>query len=146
LIQREAELDGLNAQLAQQHTRQRSTPQDELAALLRTPAIKAVALAGTEMSRPASGTLFYDDRTKRTWFYALNLPANPNGTTYQLWAMYEKPAPIGVFQIGTGATSHMIVKPLPTFMRAKKFAVSLEPSGGSPEPTGPLYLLSQPLS
>jgi anti-sigma-K factor RskA len=146
LIQREAELDGINAQLAQQHTRQRSAPQDELAALLRTPAIKAVALAGTEISRHASGTLFYDDRTKRAWFYALNLPANPTGTTYQLWAMYEKPAPVGVFQIGPGATSQMFAKPLPTFVSAKKFAVSLEPSGGSPEPTGPLYLLSQPLS
>ena len=146
LIQREAELDSANAQLAQQHTRPRSTPQDELAALLRTPATKAVALAGTEISRHASGTLFYDDRTKRAWFYALNLPANPNGTTYQLWAMYEKPSPVGVFQIGSGATSQIFFKSLPTFLSAKKFAVSLEPSGGSPEPTGPLYLLSQPLS
>ena len=146
LIQREAELDGANAQLAQQTPRQRFTPQDELAALLRAPAVKAVALAGTEMSRHASGTLFYDDRTKRTWLYALNLPANPNGTTYQLWAMYERPSPVGVFQIGTGTTSQILVKPLPTFLSAKKFAVSLEPSGGSPEPTGPLYLLSQPLS
>ena len=143
LIQREAELDGIRAQVAQQNTRQRPLPQDELAALLRTPAIKAVALAGTEMSRHASGTFFYDDRTKRAWFYALNLPANPNGTTYQLWAMYEKPSPVGIFQIGAGATSQIFVKPLPTFMSAKKFAVSLEPSGGSQEPTGPLYLLSQ---
>ena len=146
LIQREAELDGINAQLAQQSIRPKSMPQDELATLLRSPAIRAVALAGTEMSRHASGTLFYDDRTKRAWFHALNLPANPNGTTYQLWAMYEKPAPVGVFQIGTGATSQIFAKPLPTFVNVKKFAVSLEPSGGSPEPTGPLYLLSQPLS
>jgi anti-sigma-K factor RskA/Tfp pilus assembly protein PilE len=146
LIQREAELDGVNAQLAQQNTRQRPMPQDELAALLRTPAIKAVTLTGTEMSRHASGTFFYDDRTKRAWFYALNLPANPNGTTYQLWAMYEKPSPVGVFKIGAGATSHIFAKPFPTFVSAKKFAVSLEPNGGSPEPTGPLYLLSQPLS
>lgn len=146
LTQREAELDGVKAQLAQQNIRHKPTPQDELAALLRTPAVKAVALAGTEMSRQASGTLFYDERTKRAWFYALNLPANPNGTTYQLWAMHEKPSPVGVFQIGTGATSQILAKSLPTFMSAKKFAVSLEPSDGSPEPTGPLYLLSQPLS
>lgn len=146
LIQREAELDGLNAQLAQPTVRPKSTPQDELAALLRTPAMKAVALAGTEMSRHASGTLFYDHKTKRAWFYALNLPPNPDGTSYQLWAMYEKPTALGVFQIGTGATSQIFSKPFPTFVGAKKFAVSLEPSGGSPEPTGPLYLLSQPLS
>ena len=146
LIQREAELDGIKAQLGQQNTRQRPMPQDELTALLRTPAIKAVALAGTEMRRDASGTLFYDSKTKRVWFYALNLPANPDGTAYQLWAMHEKPTPVGVFQIGTGATSHIFAKPFPTFASAKKFAVSLEPSGGSPEPTGPLYLLSQPLS
>lgn len=146
LIQREAELDGFKAQLAQQNTRYKSMPQDELAALLRTPAITAVALAGTEMSRHASGTLFYDSRTKRALFYALNLPANPDGTTYQLWAMYEKPTSVGVFQIGTGATSQVFTKPFPAFGAAKKFAVSLEPSGGSPEPTGPLYLLSQPLS
>ncbi|MBM4127290.1 MAG: hypothetical protein FJ247_08085 [Nitrospira sp.] len=144
LIQREAELDGFKAQLAQQNPRQRSIPQDELAALLRTPAVTAVALAGTEMIRHASGTLFYDSRTKRALLYALNLPANPDGTTYQLWAMHEKPTSIGVFQIGTGSTSQLFPKPVPAFASAKKFAVSLEPIDGSPEPTGPLYLLSQP--
>jgi len=58
--------------------------------------------------------------------------------------MYEKPTPIEVFQIGTGSTSQVFSKSFPAFASAKKYAVSLEPIGGSPAPTGLLYRLSQP--
>jgi len=142
LIQRETELEDTKAQLAQRGGRVR-TPQDELAVLLRTPDIKVVSMTGTDMARKATAVLLYDARTQKVWLYSVNLPECPNGTTYQLWAIHEKPVSVGMFHMDSGETAHLLVKQLPSFMSAKKFAVSLEPPGGRPQPTGPLYLVSQ---
>ena len=144
LIQREAELEDAKTQLAQRGSAQRArTPQDELAVLLRTPDVKAVSLTGTDMAKRAAGVLLYDARTQKVWLYSVNLPECPNGTTYQLWAIHDKPVSVGMFHMDNGDTAHLLVKSLPNFTSAKKFAVSLEPPGGRPQPTGPLYLVSQ---
>ncbi len=143
LIQRETELEDTKIQLAQRGGQRARTQQDELAVLLRTRDIKAVSLAGTDMAKQAAGVLLYDARTQKVWLYSVNLPECPNGTAYQLWAIHEKPISVGMFHMGIGETAHLLVKQLPTFMSAKKFAVSLELLGGRVQPTGPLYLVSQ---
>jgi anti-sigma-K factor RskA len=144
LAQREAELEETRVQLSQRGSaRPVETPQDELATLLRIPNVKAVSLTGSELAKRAAGLLLYDSRTQKVWFYSVNLPECPAGTTYQLWAIHDKPVSIGTFQMDTGETAHLLVKKVPRFMDAKTFAVSLEPSGGRPQPTGPMYLLSR---
>jgi anti-sigma-K factor RskA len=144
LAQREAELKETRVQLSQRGgTRTVKTTQDELAALLRVPNIKAVSLTGSDMAKRAAGFLLYDARTHNVWLYSVNLPECPNGTTYQLWAIHDKPVSVGTFHMDTGETAHLLVKKVPSFTAAKTFAVSLEPSGGRPQPTGPMYLLSR---
>ena len=144
LAQREAELDEIRVQLSQQGgARTVGTPQDELATLLRIPDVKAVSLTGSEMAKRAAGFLLYDSRTQKLWLYSVNLPECPAGMTYQLWAIHDKPISIGTFQMDTGETAHLLVKKVLNFTDAKTFAVSLEPSGGRPQPTGPMYLLSR---
>jgi len=144
LAQREAELEETRVQLSQRGSaRTVETPQDELATLLRIPNVKAVTLTGSEMAKRAAGFLLYDSRTQKAWLYSVNLPECPAGTTYQLWAIHDKPMSIGTFQMDTGETAHLLVKKVPSFTNAKTFAVSLEPSGGRPQPTGPIYLLSR---
>lgn len=145
LIARETELEGLEQQLASRPTAgaRARTSQDELAVLLRQPNIRVVSLSGSEMARNASGILLYDAKTQKVWLYAVNLPECLNGTLYQLWAIDEKPKSLGTFHMDSGETAHLMVKRLPDFERTKKFAVSLEPPGGRPQPTGALYLVSQ---
>jgi len=144
LAQREAELEETRVQLSQQGgARTVGTPQDELAALLRIPNVKAVSLTGTDLARQATGFLLYDSRTQKVWLYSVNLPECPADTTYQLWAFRDKPISIGTFHMDTGETTHLLVKKVLSFTDAKTFAVSLEPSGGRPQPTGPMYLLSR---
>jgi anti-sigma-K factor RskA len=63
--------------------------------------------------------------------------------TYQVWAIDQRPVSIGTFHMEAGETAHLLVKRLPDFDKAKMFAVSLEPSGGRPQPTGAIYLLGQ---
>lgn len=144
LAQREAELEETRVQLSQRGgARTGGTPQDELATLLRIPNVKAVSLTGSDMAKRAAGFLLYDSRTQKVWLYSVNLPECPTGTTYQLWAIHDKPVSIGTFHMDTGETAHLLVKKVAGFTSAKTFAVSLEPSGGLPQPTGPMYLLSR---
>jgi hypothetical protein len=144
LIQREAELEEAHLQLTRRGgiTRVR-LPHDELAQLLRLSNIRAMSLAGSDLAKQAAGILLYDAQTQKVWLYTVNLPECPNGTTYQLWAMQEKPVSLGTFHMEAGETTHLLVNRLQDFARAKTFAVSLEPSGGRPKPTGAVYLASQ---
>jgi anti-sigma-K factor RskA len=102
-----------------------------------------VSLTGSDIAKRAAGFLLYDSRTQKIWLYAVNLPECPTGMTYQLWAIHDKPMSIGTFHMDTGETAHLLVKKVLSFTDAKTFAVSLEPSGGRPQPTGPMYLLSR---
>ena len=66
------------------------------------------------------------------------LPPAPADKSYQLWLVPMNGAPIsaGVFNPKNGEMSHMMMK-LPQGVTAKEFAVTLEPAGGMPQPTGP---------
>ena len=144
LAQREAELVEPRIELSQGGSaRIVRTAQDELAALLRIPDVKVESLAGSDIAKQAAGFLLFDARTHNVWLYSMNLPGSPTGTTYQLWAISDKPVSIGTFHIDAGETVRLLVKKVPSFAGAKAFAVSLEPSGGRPQPTGPIYLLSR---
>ncbi len=141
LMEREAELETVHTQLGA-GTRGKGM-QDELATLLRKPNARVVTLAGSDMAKRATAVLFYDAHTQKVWLYSVNLPECPNGTVYQLWAIDQKPRSIGTFHMDSGETAHLLVTRAPDFERAKKFAVSLEPPGGRPQPTGPIYLVGQ---
>ena len=144
LAQREAELEEARVQLTRQGSaRIAGTPQDELAKLLRIPNVKAVSLTGSDMAKRAAGFLLYDFQTQKVWLYSVNLPECPAGMTYQLWAIHDKPVSIGTFHMDRGDTAHLLVKKVRNFTDAKTFAVSLELSGGRPQPSGPMYLLSR---
>ena len=65
----------------------------------------------------------------------------PANKSYQLWLvpMDGKPVSAGVIDHG-GSINPWMMK-LPQGMAAKAFAVTLEPEGGMPQPTGPMVLV-----
>ena len=141
LIEREVELETAREQL--NATIRGKAPQDEFAALLRRPDAKVVSLAASERAKGASAVLLYNPVTQKIWLYSANLPECPTGTAYQLWAIDQKPVSLGTFHIDAGEMAHLLVKRMPEFERARKFAVSLEPAGGRAQPSGPIYLAGQ---
>lgn len=145
LVQREAELDDAHAQLTQNESSlQRLARQsEEFSGLFKNPSSKIVSLSGSDMAKSAGAFLLYDPGTKKAWLYAFNLPALPSGKVYQLWAIDDKPVSAGVFGLDTGQKARMLIKNLTDFSRMKKFAVTVEPDGGRPEPTGAIYLIGQ---
>ncbi|MGH9745079.1 MAG: anti-sigma factor [Candidatus Acidiferrales bacterium] len=65
----------------------------------------------------------------------------PEDKSYQLWVvpMEGQPISVGVFNPATSDTAHWMTK-VPAGVAAKAFAVTLEPAGGMPEPTGPMVM------
>jgi hypothetical protein len=141
LMEREVELETTKEQLTS--ATRGKMPQDEFATLLRQPHAQVVALAASDIAKGASGVLLYNPLTQKVWLYSANLPECPAGTSYQLWAIDQKPVSVGTFHIDAGEMAHLLVKRLPNFEKTRKFAVSLEPAGGRPQPSGPVYLAGQ---
>ena len=146
VIRREAELDDARLQLAKRDAaalRRARSQQEEIAALLRLPGVKVASLAGSDMARSAGAVVLFDPESNKAWLYAYNLPLLPAGKVYQLWAIDDKPVSAGTFSPDVGQKGRLMVKNLPDLSHAKKFAVSLEPAGGRPQPTGAIYLIGQ---
>jgi anti-sigma-K factor RskA len=76
-------------------------------------------------------------------FYAQNLPSAPAHRVYQLWLVPVKGNPIsaGVFEPDAKGVASIVLPPLPKGVAAKAFAVTIEPQGGVPQPTGPKVLV-----
>jgi anti-sigma-K factor RskA len=74
--------------------------------------------------------------------YNGTLPPAPADKSYQLWLVPTSGAPIsaGVFETEEGGVNRIVMK-VPEGTAAKAFAVTLEPRGGKPQPTGPFVLL-----
>jgi anti-sigma-K factor RskA len=75
-------------------------------------------------------------------YYDGVLDAPPAHKSYQLWLVPKDGDPVsaGVFNPVSGQDTHWMMK-LPKGLDPKAFAVTLEPSGGMPHPTGPKVLL-----
>jgi anti-sigma-K factor RskA len=83
------------------------------------------------------------ERAEKAWlFYAFGIPPPP-GKEYQVWFMTELEGPVsaGVFtpdQSGTGVV--LAEPPSKLFGKIVATAVTLEPAGGLPKPSGEMYL------
>jgi anti-sigma-K factor RskA len=109
--------------------------------LLRDPATRVVDLRGAGPAPEASARLIWHDKTGGQLFVA-NLPAAPAGKAYELWTIGSgAPQPAGTFQVdASGRGTHRVE---PAASAPAKFAISLEPEGGVPAPTGPIVLASR---
>jgi len=115
--------------------------QRDLLALLGAPETQAVALDGQAPSPAARGRMWWNGDRRAGLFLASRLPALPAGMTYQLWVISEgKPISAGIFGVDPKGGGSLSVEPVPGAIHAEVFAVTLEPAGGRPAPTGQMYL------
>jgi anti-sigma-K factor RskA len=133
------ELEGQLA-LAQNRSLEIARASEETNKLLEMPGTKRVAL----MPMPGMGNgragVLYNAKMGMVacagW-----LPAPPAGKSYQLWLvpMEGKPMPLRVFS--GGEWTEPVTAHVTPGMEAKAFAVTEEPEGGMPWPTGPKVLV-----
>jgi anti-sigma-K factor RskA len=134
-------IHALEGQLAQVETRSQEIARASKATdkLLEMPTTKRVALMPMPGMGNGHGGVLYNAKMGMVactgW-----LPAPPKGKSYQLWLvpMEGKPMPLYVF--GEEWTEPMEMHVAPG-MEVKAFAVTEEPAGGMPWPTGPKVLV-----
>jgi len=152
LWRREVKLHQEIAQLSSQvNTQQHELARDrdvlarqrEALALLNSPTVKKMELAGT-LTQNTRGTFVYDQKTGHAILMAEGLPATPADKAYEIWFIPKghSPMPGRIFTVD--ASGHAM---LPTQMPAEAMdgatvAITLEPKKGSAVPTGTIYLSS----
>ena len=135
--------DRLNQQLEQLKVFQRLlSSEKEVTEFVARPGTQITPLAGTDKSPQAAGKILWNAQEKKAFFYASNLATPPQGKTYQLWMIAgNKPIDAGIFAVGPDGSGFLKVSSLSDADKAQKFAVTLEPAGGVPQPTGDMHLL-----
>jgi anti-sigma-K factor RskA len=118
-----------------------SDAQSSLAVLV-APDLARIDLAGQAVAPNATARAFWS-RSRGLVFTASNLPPPPPGRAYQLWVLTRQPAPISAGMLTPDASGRVNARfdtpldlPAPVAM-----AVTLEPAGGVPSPTGEKYLV-----
>ncbi len=110
--------------------------------LLRDPASQVVLLRGLGPSPEANGRVIWHPTAGGHLFVA-NLATAPPGKAYELWTIGDgSPRPAGLFRVDASGRGTHRIEPLAGGQPVKVFAVTLEPEGGVPAPTGPMVLAS----
>lgn len=111
--------------------------------VLTSPGLHVGYLQKAKLGVSTQGHVLWNERKKAWLFYAFGMPQPPEGKEYQVWFMTEKEGPVsaGLFmpdQIGTGVV--LAEPPSMLFGKVVAAAVTLEPAGGLPKPSGEMYL------
>jgi anti-sigma-K factor RskA len=139
-----------NEQLDRQIAELRSTVQrqqneiaqaHDVAELMSARDTVVVSLAVQKNQPEGMARVLYNSR-RGMLVYNGHLPTTTPDKSYQLWLVPMTGAPIsaGVFTPANGEMDSMMAK-VPAGIPAKAFAVTLEPAGGMPQPTGPMILV-----
>ena len=119
--------------------------QDEISRLAASDSLEGMRLTTLDLKDPTYGTarviVAWDSNRSRGLVSLENLPPAPAGKDYQLWALDPNaPAPVsaGIVRTARPFTVNALATNNPGF------AVSLEPAGGSPQPTGPILFAVAP--
>ena len=110
--------------------------------VLAAPDLARIDLAGQPAAPNATARAFWS-RSRGLVFTASNLPPPPPGRAYQLWVLTAQPAPIsaGMLTLDANGGVNARFDTPPDLPRPVAMAVTLEPEGGVPSPTGDKYLV-----
>jgi anti-sigma-K factor RskA len=139
------QISALHAQLdaAQVQTQEIARTAAETDHLLGMPGTVRVALAAQPGGPSGRGGVLYNAPMGMV-MCAGQIAPPPPGKSYQLWLvpMEGKPMSLGVFS--SAGPGMAMMAHVPPNMEARAFAITVEPLGGMPQPTGPKVLVGVP--
>ena len=124
----------------------RRTASDTQAAMgvLAAPDLVRIELAGQSAAANARARAMWS-RNRGMVFAATNLPEAPAGRVYQVWVVTAGgPVSAGLLTPDTNGRAEAYFNTPPDIAPPTAVAVTLEPAGGVPAPTGERYLLGTP--
>jgi anti-sigma-K factor RskA len=110
-------------------------------AAVSAPAVRVIDMASAEQPQPG-GRMFWDPRTDRWTFFAHGLPAVGQGREYQLWLITPGARKISAGTFRPGARGEATVQATYALPADSLSAVAVteEPAGGLPQPSGPIVI------
>jgi hypothetical protein len=111
--------------------------------VLSSPDTVTVKLASTTPADAAQvgGVVRYNQRLGSV-VYSAELPTLPSGKIYQMWLVPKSGTPISAGTFADGRPGKNVLSAaVPPNTEPKAFAVTIEPAGGVPQPTGKMILL-----
>lgn len=114
-------------------------------AWLKDPRVQVALLKGLEANPAARAKLLWNPGTKQGILWVSGLPPLPLEKSYELWAFVgDQPVPAGTFDAAGDAPTVIPISKQESLGEAPvKFAVSVEPKGGVPLPTGTIVLAGE---
>src|SRR5262245_56554290 len=111
--------------------------------VLESEDVKVLFLGGKDPQPSARAKVFWSEKAKTGMILAGNLAPLPPDKQYELWVFSEgKPVAAGVFDADPSGRAFFESPNLSGVVLAQNFAVTIEPRGGVPQPTGPIVLVS----
>ena len=113
--------------------------------VLESDDVRILFLGGKDPQPSARAKVFWSEKAKTGMILAGNLAPLPPDKQYELWVFSEgKPVAAGVFDVDPSGRALFESPNLPGVVLAQNFAVTIEPRGGVPQPTGPIVLVGKP--
>ncbi|MEO8190425.1 MAG: anti-sigma factor [Acidobacteriota bacterium] len=124
-------------------TAERSLARRDLQArVLESDDVRMLFLGGKDPQPQARAKVFWSAKARRGVLVAANLQPLQAGRQYELWVFSAgKPVPAGVFDVDPAGRVLVESPEMSAVDSAEKFAVTVEPRGGVPAPTGPIVLV-----
>lgn len=117
---------------------------DEVIAIAIDPTVRSLTLAGQPLAPVGTGRALWTESGLMA-FLATGLPPPPAGETYQLWFVTPEAAPVpAALVLPEAGGSATVTLQIPEGVTPAAMAVTIEPAGGASQPTGDVYLLSEP--
>lgn len=116
---------------------------EQVLAGLAAPSTRVIELAAGSPRAP-HGRMFWNPATDRWILFAYDLPPAAQGRVYQLWLVTSgEPVSAGTFAPGADGRARVQAEyDLPP-ERLRAIAVTEEPAGGVPAPTGPVVIVGE---
>ena len=135
-----ANIAGLEATTAQQIAEEAR----RRVAIFAAPDLRSIRLASQPAAPDASGRAFWSP-SRGVIFTAAGLPFLPAGRIYQVWLVHKAtPVSAGLLRVNDAGRVTATIEVPKEITEPVPMAVTLEPEGGVPSPTGAVYLIGRP--
>ncbi|MTI89695.1 MAG: anti-sigma factor [Balneolaceae bacterium] len=116
---------------------------EELLSILEAREVDLIMMDGLEVNPAGYGKVVWDKESGQALLQVANLPPVPTQKDYQLWFVVDnQPISAGVFAVNNPEQDNFFkIEEFRNQAPSGAFAITLEPEGGSPQPTGDMYLL-----